>query len=557
MKRTIVMLVIVSFQLAGSCNRLSHAADPSPAANGQKTGNDVTDQKDASSGNPLEDFAKPFAQAVKNYAESNPGAMQQVAYRYKITPLHSAASDNKTAEAKRLLAAGADANARDFQGSTPLHYAAHDFGADVIPVLLAAGAADVNAKDQNGDTPLHLAMPIDGGGGEKAIPYLLKGKADVNAVDNYGQTPLLLGCSHSNLHMNKIKQLIAAGADVNRRDNNGFGPLHWACCRHPELVAVLIAAGADVHAKDEEGQTPLHVAAQHQRESIESLLKAKADPNVRDKKGWSPMALAADNNRAENAAVLRQAGGREESWTKLHQAAIFDKPEKLAELLKGKLAVNATDVFGGTPLQWALRCNDDKAADVLIAAGADLTAVDKQHKSILQVAAWAGRADIVKKAIAAGADVDAADDDGYTVLHFAINSQNTEIAPLLLENHAKVNVVTKSGDTPLLLAFPFGKPELIDKLLDAGADVRAVNNEGKSVRSQLWTVHDEKLRDRLEKAVQRARDEQIATVCRLYSADNPRALQAGDVRATTPNAAAVKMYRASSGRTRRRSWPCS
>ena len=548
MRHTIIMLVIVSFHLAGSCSRLSYAADPSPAAIGQKTGNDVTDQKDVSSGNPLEEFAKSFGQAVKSYAENNPGGMEQLADRYKITPLHSAASGNKTAEAKRLLAAGADANARDFQGSTPLHYAAHDFGADVIPVLLAAGA-DVNAKDQNGDTPLHLAMPIDGGGGEKAIPYLLKGKADVNAVDNDGQTPLLIGCSYSNLYLNKIKQLIAAGADVNRRSKNGFSPLHWACCRHPELVAVLIAAGADVNAKDEEGGTPLHWAALHTMpETVEALLKAKADPNARDKKGWSPLALAADNNGAEIVAVLRQAGGREESWTKLHQAAVFEKPEKLAELLKGKPAVNATDVYGRTPLQWALRCNDDKAADVLIAAGADLTTFDKQHKSILQVAVWASRIDIVKKAIAAGADVNLADDDGYTALHFAITSQNAEIVPLLLEKHAKVNLATKSGDTPLLRAFPFGKPELINKLLDAGADVQAVNNEGKSVRGQLWTVHDEKLRDRLEKAVQRAREEQIEAICRLYSADNPRA---DGVCATTPNAAAVKMYRALFGPNRK------
>ena len=413
MKRTIVMLVIVSFQLAGSCNRLSHAADPSPAANGQKTGNDVTDQKDASSGNPLEDFAKPFAQAVKNYAESNPGAMQQVAYRYKITPLHSAASDNKTAEAKRLLAAGADANAGTFK---VLHrcISGPDFGADVIPVLRRRPTS--MPKTRMATLPCILPCPLTAAAAKKRFPICSKEKPTSMRSTTMARLRCCLDVSHGNLHMNKIKQLIAAGADVNRRDNNGFGPLHWACCRHPELVAVLIAAGADVHAKDEEGQTPLHVAAQHQRESIESLLKAKADPNVRDKKGWSPMALAADNNRAENAAVLRQAGGREESWTELHQAAIFDKPEKLAELLKGKLAVNATDVFGRTPLQWALRCNDDKAADVLIAAGADLTAVDKQHKSILQVAAWAGRADIVKKAIAAGADVDAADDDGYTVL---------------------------------------------------------------------------------------------------------------------------------------------
>ena len=56
-----------------------------------------------------------------------------------------------------LLEAGADPNARDVSGWTPLHKAA-GFNANpaVVGALLDAGA-DVHARDADGWTPLHLA----------------------------------------------------------------------------------------------------------------------------------------------------------------------------------------------------------------------------------------------------------------------------------------------------------------------------------------------------------------------------------------------------------------
>jgi len=66
-----------------------------------------------------------------------------------------------------------------------LHRATWDGHKEVVELLISKGA-DVNAKDMYGKTPLHRACE-----GEKGIAELLIDKGvDVNAEDNDGETPL-------------------------------------------------------------------------------------------------------------------------------------------------------------------------------------------------------------------------------------------------------------------------------------------------------------------------------------------------------------------------------
>ena len=51
---------------------------------------------------------------------------------------------------------GADINAKDNNGETPLHSAADAGHADIIRALVELGA-DINAQDEDGETPLHRA----------------------------------------------------------------------------------------------------------------------------------------------------------------------------------------------------------------------------------------------------------------------------------------------------------------------------------------------------------------------------------------------------------------
>jgi len=133
-----------------------------------------------------------------------------------------------------LLARGADVNARENSGWTPLLWAANKGHVKLAEMLLARGA-DVNARANDGTTPLQTAACYDH---RDLAQLLLASKANVNAKDANGNTPLHTSAYRG--YKDVAELLLDNGADVDAVTNNGTTPLHWAVIRGHNDVAEML-----------------------------------------------------------------------------------------------------------------------------------------------------------------------------------------------------------------------------------------------------------------------------------------------------------------------------
>jgi hypothetical protein len=114
------------------------------------------------------------------------------------TALHIAAAGDRSEIARLRLSLGADVGTGNRRGAQPLHYAADGVPgsqtwdplaqADTVTCLLVAGA-DPNAVDKGGVTPLHRAVRNRCAA---AVGALLDGGADARQMNSRGSTPLQL-----------------------------------------------------------------------------------------------------------------------------------------------------------------------------------------------------------------------------------------------------------------------------------------------------------------------------------------------------------------------------
>ena len=467
--------------------------------------------------------------------------------------LAAVAGDDDPGGAQLLLRHKARVDARGQDQRTALMQACAAGNADVVALLLDSGA-DRNAHDAHGLTPL---LEAAGHGHTAVVQRLAAAKPDVSAVDSRQRNALMLACI-AGAEPGLLRLLIQMGVDPSRSDADGKRPIDVAIefGRWPQVSVldpdyVLPASVAEGLADGEAGRTP--------RQLLQDALAAR-DP------GAASAALALGGGIGSHVLVdlLLEFSVEEDLWAfdwlcrngapadravagsdsvvfRLLEAGAA-RPAPLLRLLERGVAVGgrgglskflgaclsgeqtrrgaeqialallergadafATAVGQDAPLVTAIRLGWQRLVDALLAQGVDPNVRDARGHGAIHVAASLGRESALRSLIRAGALPQARSPDGQTALGMALAGGRTDLTywlewrnwtlpgrPLLpmdlpaaamsgdadavqrlLDLGLPVDSMDLQGCTALLRAAGGGQAEIVRRLLERGADSSA------------------------------------------------------------------------------------
>jgi len=422
--------------------------------------------------------------------------------------LADAIADGRRDAALELVGQGADVNAPQGDGTTPLHWAAYQLDTDLVKKLIASGAS-ANTSNRYGATPLGEAAKA---ANAEIVALLLKAGADVDAANADGETALMLSARTGSVDV--AKQLIDAGADVNAQESwRQQTALMWAAeGAFPAVVELLIAHGADVHARAAAndwgsqitsepraqyrptgGLTPLLYAARAGCvDCVRSILKAGESVDRPTPDGVTALMLAIDNYEFDTAKALLEAGANPHLSDWWGRTALYLAVDMNTYLPRGSEPHPRSKTTTGMDL-----------VNALIAAGVEVNTQLNFHRP----GRGGNSARFVDDLLTTGA----------TPLLRAAIMHDDDAMRALLAAGARVDLPNVMGVTPLMAAAGIGVREpgfganrapdftskqiesetiaSLDILLDAGANVNAAITDTQSRTARI--ARQSSLTDRL------------------------------------------------------------
>ena len=230
--------------------------------------------------------------------------------------LHLAAEKGKDDVIKALLHAGADANVRTHNGSTPLLIAVARKQTAAALALLndKAAVAGINLAHTDGDARKRNAFHVAVERGDvEVVSRMADLGAFVNAADASGMTALMIAAENTDKEMMSL--LLQKGADPRLCDLHGRTALHILAAQRMaggrikgELAELLVACGADPDARTRQGDTALHILVEKPfgDDAILRLHHLGARLDVQNNKGETPMMRAQQTGQGGNALALQE-----------------------------------------------------------------------------------------------------------------------------------------------------------------------------------------------------------------------------------------------------------
>ena len=437
-------------------------------------------------------------------------------------------------------------NVRQLDGATALHWAVHWEDRETTALLIRAGA-NVDAANDLGVTPLLMACTS---GNAALVETLLQAGANPRDALSSGETALMLASRAGTAQV--VEDLLARGADVNAVERTrSQSALMWAIAnKHPGVTKTLLDHGANISARSQVrvrvfsmggsrgagsassgivlteiplgGSTPLLFAARSgDVESAKLLVAAGADVRDVAADGTTALIMAAHSGHGTLAAYLLDQGAdvnaAPHGYTALHAAVLRGTlrdrgvqntdPGAGVPLVKTLLAHGAdpnVQFTGGTPVRrwshdfalmdrwvgatpyWlAAKFLEIEIMDVLADAGADTLRPSRDGSTPLLVAAGVG----YRRGGNSAFVTDRRDFSSYNSVASA--EEGTKIPEAeerlalatvthAIEHGATIDATSGGGDTALHGAASHGMDTVVRYLAEQGADVNTQNRRGQT-----------------------------------------------------------------------------
>jgi ankyrin repeat protein len=378
--------------------------------------------------------------------------------------LSSAIQDKDYQSVERLLDAGAGAKDPNI-----LIQACSTSSDESVRLILAFGA-DPNAADNNGHTPLFSATKA---GFVEGAKMLLKYGADPNLqAGSESDSPLALALSEHNLEL--VHLYLMYGGDATRIMGNGKTVLLKSITKTApaKLLQLLLDYGANPDSKDREGTTAMFTAIQAVRIDLMALLLDHgANPNLPGPK--HPLWPSTYQPEALQLLLSRGADPRKSPGI-MELAASIKNIDSISILLNAGISPNVKKDGIYTPLCSAIRDNSLEIVTLLLAKGADPNLPASEYPAFKCVTH--DRLHILPQLVAAGANLH----EPKGILETAVAHNHMEALKYLLRKGVSPNDRNEDGFTPLTTAIRDNRAEIVDLLLANGADP--------SIRGEDWPI---------------------------------------------------------------------
>ncbi|XP_011180654.2 transient receptor potential cation channel subfamily A member 1 isoform X10 [Zeugodacus cucurbitae] len=426
----------------------------------------------------------------------------------KIRPddLLQAAESGNLDEFKRLYQSdNGRLSIRDSKGRTAAHQAAARNRVNILRYINDQ-RADLNAKDNAGNTPLHVAVENDS---FDAISYLLSIPVDTGLLNEKKQAPVHLATELNNVQALRVMGKYRKQIDIQQGGEHGRTALHLAAIYdHEECARILITEfEACPRTPCNNGYYPIHEAAKNaSSRTMEVFLQwgeqrgclREEMMSFFDSEGNVPLHSAVHGGDIKAVELCLKSGAKiskqqHDLSTPVHlacaQGAIDIVKLMFSMQPSEKLTcLGCTDVQKMTPLHCAAMFDHPDIVEYLVKEGADINALDKEHRSPILLAASRSGWKTVHLLIRLGAGINVKDASSRNVLHFVImnGGRLPEFAEEVnkTQSHSQLvqllNEKDASGCSPLHYASRDGHIRSLENLIRLGACINLKNNNNES-----------------------------------------------------------------------------